>query len=73
MSNVVSINGTPSPENVSRDMWKRPLFKYTFQYRHGDSYFDIDFWALSEADAFEKLDAMRRTMKYVGQSYLSVG
>lgn len=69
MSNVVNFNGKPDEINLKYDSYKRPMYRFTFNYRHNDQYFDVDFWALDEADALEKLDAMQQSMTYIGQAY----
>jgi hypothetical protein len=62
MGEVVDINGKPSPEYISED-----LYKFTFQYRVDDRYLALDIWAKTHEEAEAHVKALQDTIVYKGQ------
>lgn len=77
MSDPIDINAErtkraqPDAEFRSTDEYGRPYFKFTAEYRFDGRDYAIDFWALDEAEAKARVEAMRGGLQYEGQLFSS--
>jgi len=62
----------PDPENVRRDEYGRPLYRFMAEYEMGRDRYGIDIWAYDQSDAENKVVAIRKGLVLSGQLFTSV-
>lgn len=62
----------PDPEHVCQDQHGRPMYRFAADYEFGDANFSVDLWAYDHDDAAARIEAMKASLKCVGQIYMEV-
>lgn len=62
----------PSAEHVRRDGFGRPLFRFLLVYSMDDSEWVTDVWAYDADDACQRVDAMKASLRVVGQAHATI-
>lgn len=75
MSDITDINKfrsdreKPDSQFVRRDDYGREMFLFGLQYEMGGSLWANDVWAYDAEDAQNRVNAMRRSLTVLGQTY----
>ncbi len=78
MSDIIDLNEKrnereqPDAEFVRKDDFGRKMFCFALDYEFDGSHWSSEVWAYSEADAQARVEAMRESMRYMGQIHTIV-
>lgn len=62
----------PDAENIRKDEFGRPLYRFLLEYKHADGVWGLDLWAYDFADAEAKAASISKGVTVVGQAFHSV-
>lgn len=62
----------PDPENIRKDDFGRPLYRFLLEYEHDGAKWGLDLWAYDMADAEAKAASISNGVTVVGQAFGTV-
>jgi hypothetical protein len=62
----------PDPEHIRHDEYGRPLYEFLLSYDSDGKSFSTSIWAYDEAEAQQRVEGMRASLRYNGQVFSTV-
>jgi hypothetical protein len=78
MSDVIDLNEKrnererPDAEFIRKDDFGRPMYCFLLDYTFDGKHWSSEVWAYDEAEALKRVEAMRESLKYMGQMFTVV-